>query len=94
MEIINSKVHLYFKHIGSGLIKNGESLNQFTICGEDHVFVKAKAKIEDNKVIVYHETISDPIAVRYAWGDNPIGANLYNKEGLPASPFSTHDFGI
>ena len=49
----------------------------------------AKARIEKNKVIVWQDGISHPIAVRYAWSNNPDGANLYNKEGLPASPFRT-----
>jgi sialate O-acetylesterase len=61
----------------------------FAIAGPDKKFVWAKAKIEDDKVIVWNDDIPNPVAVRYAWADNPEGANLYNKEGLPASPFRT-----
>jgi len=50
------------------------------------------AKIENNKVVVWSENIREPIAVRYAWADNPCGVNLYNKEGLPASPFRTDNW--
>jgi len=49
-------------------------------------------KIEDNTVVVYSEKINNPVAVRYAWADNPEDANLYNKEGLPASPFRIDDW--
>ena len=45
------------------------------------------AKIHNNRVIVWSDEIKDPVCVRYAWADNPEGANLYNIEGLPASPF-------
>jgi len=52
-------------------------------------FVWAHAAIENNQVAVWHESIPHPVAVRYAWADNPDGANLCNQEGLPASPFRT-----
>jgi sialate O-acetylesterase len=52
-------------------------------------FVWAKAGISGEKVIVKGSKIKNPVAVRYAWADNPEGANLYNKEGLPAAPFRT-----
>lgn len=82
-------VQLSFTHIGSGLITKGEekTLEGFALAGADGQFVWAKAKIVDNKVIVWHPDISKPKKVRYAWADNPDKANLYNKEGLPASPF-------
>jgi sialate O-acetylesterase len=51
--------------------------------------VWANAKIENNKVVVWSDQITNPLAVRYAWADNPEGANLYNAEGLPAAPFRT-----
>ena len=50
------------------------------------------AKIKKNKVIVYNSDIRDPVAVRYAWADNPESANLINEEGLPASPFKTDNW--
>lgn len=53
------------------------------------IIVWADAKIENNNVVISNSSVLDPVAVRYAWADNPEGANLYNKEGLPASPFRT-----
>ncbi|HTR28337.1 MAG TPA: sialate O-acetylesterase [Puia sp.] len=83
-------VILNFKETGSGLmVKGGGDLRQFAIAGEDRKFVWADARIEGNHVIVSSPYIRMPKYVRYAWADNPEGANLYNKEGLPASPFST-----
>jgi sialate O-acetylesterase len=77
-----------FDNIGSGLItKGGGDLNYFAIAGADRKFVWAEAKIENNQVIVWSAEIMNPVYVRYAWADNPEGANLYNIEGLPASPF-------
>ena len=51
-------------------------------------------KWANNKIVVWNDKISNPVAVRYAWADDPEGANLYNKEGLPASPFRTDDWGV
>ena len=83
-----NKVIISFSHVGSGLITDdGEKLSEFAIAGEDKKFVWADAKIEGDKVIVWNEEIPDPKYVRYAWADNPDNPNLYNKEGLPASPF-------
>jgi sialate O-acetylesterase len=77
-----------FDHIGSGLkIKGDGELSQFAIAGADRKFAWAEAKIINNKVVVWSDEIKDPKCVRYAWADNPAGANLYNIEGLPASPF-------
>jgi sialate O-acetylesterase len=86
-----SKIEIEFDHIGSGLIARDKYgyLKGFTIAGEDQQFKWAKAYIHDNKVIVFSEDVKTPVAVRYAWADNPDDANLYNKEGLPASPFRT-----
>ena len=88
--IAGKKIILSFTSTGSGMIaKNGGELTQFAIAGADHKFVWATARIEGDKVIVWNDEISQPVYVRYAWADNPEGANLYNKEGLPASPFTT-----
>lgn len=61
----------------------------FSIAGADKKFVWARAKIEGDKIIVWNDEVTDPVIVRYAWADNPEGANLYNMKGLPASPFET-----
>lgn len=88
--IEGNKIIISFDHIGSGLISNdGEELGEFAIAGADKKFVWAKAKIEGDKIIVWSEIISNPMYIRYAWADNPVNPNLYNKEGLPASPFRT-----
>ena len=68
---------------------DGDELNQFAIAAEDKKFQWAHASIEGNSVIVWSDNINKPLYVRYAWADNPDGANLFNKEGLPASPFRT-----
>jgi sialate O-acetylesterase len=88
--VAGNKITLHFTHTGSGLVSNdGEPLSQFAIAGADKKFVWAKALIEGNNVIVWNDAVAQPLYVRYAWADNPAGANLYNKEGLPASPFRT-----
>ena len=91
MELEGNKAILSFSNIGSGLkVKDKYGyVKGFAIAGEDGKFVWAKAQLKDNKVVVWSGQISEPKAVRYAWGDNPDDANLYNKEGLPASPFRT-----
>ncbi|MRX68341.1 sialate O-acetylesterase [Flavobacterium resistens] len=88
MEQKGNQLILSFSDTGSGLIaKNNSSLKGFEIAGSDGKFVWANAKIEGNKIKIWNENISKPVKVRYAWADNPIEANLYNKENLPASPF-------
>ena len=89
-QIENGKIILTFSNTGSGLTaKDGGELQQFAIAGADKHFVWANTKIEGNKVIVWSDDVTQPLYVRYAWADNPEGANLFNKEGLPASPFRT-----
>jgi sialate O-acetylesterase len=91
LKIKSNKVELTFTNCGSGLMtKDGKALKQFAIAGTDGKFIWAQAKIEGKKVIVWDDAISNPVSVRYAWADNPEGANLYNQEGLPASPFRTN----
>jgi len=87
------RIVIHFTNTGSGLVaKGGGDLKQFAIAGADKKFVWADARIVGDDVIVSSEEIPNPVYVRYAWADNPEGANLYNKEGLPASPFRTdHD---
>ena len=81
-------IRIEFDHIGNGLVaKGGGDLDQFAISGADRKFVWAEARIQNNHVVVWSSEIKNPVYVRYAWADNPEGANLYNIEGLPASPF-------
>ncbi|MGO4920989.1 sialate O-acetylesterase [Maribacter spongiicola] len=81
---------LSFSHLGTGLITKDQLAPQnFAIAGADKKWVWAEAKIEGNKVVIWNENIPNPKYARYAWADNPDNPNLYNKEGLPASPFTT-----
>jgi sialate O-acetylesterase len=86
-KITGNKIMISFLNTGSGLMARGGDLKYFSIAGADGKFVWAKAKIENGRVVVWSDEIQHPVAVRYAWADNPEGANLYNKEGLPAAPF-------
>ncbi|HEV3325145.1 MAG TPA: sialate O-acetylesterase [Puia sp.] len=93
IRIRHDKVKIGFDEVESGLIvKGGGELHGFAVAGADNHFVWAKAVIEGKKVIAWSDQVPHPVAVRYAWADNPQGANLYNrdhlfKDGLPASPF-------
>ncbi len=91
MEVDGNKVKIHFSSTGKGLEFRNENLpSGFAIAGEGHAFVWAKARIIDNETIeIWSPEVEHPVAVRYAWGDNP-DANLYNKEGLPAVPFRTN----
>jgi sialate O-acetylesterase len=96
MEKKDGKVVLSFDHVSDqGLYAfDVPEPRGFTIAGSDRKFVPAKARIVDkekNKVEVWSEQISDPVAVRYAWADNPV-CNLYTREGLPVTPFRTDDW--
>lgn len=84
----NNKLVITFTETGSGLITNdGEEPGDIAVAGADKKFVWARARIEGDKLIVWNDAVKEPVYVRYAWADNPVHANLYNKEGLPASPF-------
>lgn len=91
MRVQANKVVLRFSNTGKGLQCKGDTLQQFAIAGADKKFVWANAIIKNNTVVVWNDAVTQPVVVRYAWADNPQGANLYNKEGLPASPFTTEE---
>jgi sialate O-acetylesterase len=92
MAVEVGKIRLRFDCIGSGLTaRNNEPLKGFAIAGADRKFVWADAKIEGNEVVVWNDKVQEPLAVRYAWSNNPV-CNLYNREGLPASSFRTDDW--
>jgi sialate O-acetylesterase len=90
-EIAGSSIVIEFDNVGSGLVVRGDKLAGFTICGPDKKFVPADATLDGNKVIVRNANVSNPVAVRFGWTNLPEG-NLFNKEGLPATPFRTDDF--
>jgi sialate O-acetylesterase len=89
-----NKMILTFGNAGSGLVAKDKYgyLKGFTIAGQDKKFVWAQGYLENGKIVVFNESVQDPVAVRYAWGNNPEDANLYNKEGLPATPFRTDEW--
>lgn len=91
MKVKRNEAVLSFAHAGSGLEARGGELKGFAIAGEDRRFAWAKARIDGDKVIVSSADVSHPVAVRYGWADYPV-VNLWNREGLPASPFRTDDF--
>lgn len=78
-------VTLSFDHVGGGLVAK-EPFGSFEVAGKDGVFQAATAKVEGETVVVQSDAVSEPVSVRYAWGNAPV-ATLFNKEGLPASPF-------
>ncbi len=88
MSIKESSATISFTHVGQGLVAKGGALKGFTIAGADGKFVPANAVIEGANVIVTSEQIAKPAAVRYGWANVP-EVNLFNQEGLPASPFRT-----
>lgn len=94
MRVEGKEIVISFKEVGSGLsVKDKYGyVKGFAIAGADQKFYWAKAVITGNEVRVGSDQVDAPVAVRYAWADNPDDANLYNKEGLPASPFRTDEW--
>ncbi|MBI9070267.1 MAG: glycosyl hydrolase family 2 [Melioribacteraceae bacterium] len=92
MRTEGDKIIIEFEYTGEGLkTRNGDELKGFAVSGDDKNYVWAKAKIEKNKVIVWNDKVKSPVAVRYAWANNPV-CNLYNSAELPAIPFRTDDW--
>jgi sialate O-acetylesterase len=87
MKIEGDKIRLTFDHAAGMMAKDG-TLQGFAIAGVDKKFVWADARIEGNTVVVSSSQVGQPVAVRYAWANNPV-ATLYNAAGLPALPFRT-----
>ena len=86
MRIEEGSVRIRFSH-SLGLHAQGGAPRQFAIAGKDRRYVWADARIEGETVVASHPEVPAPVAVRYAWADNPEGCNLYNAAGLPAMPF-------
>ncbi|MBC7783779.1 MAG: sialate O-acetylesterase [Burkholderiales bacterium] len=86
------RVRVRFTHATDGLVAKDSTsgeLKWFEIAGSDGKFVPAEAKIDGDSVVVSSPTVPEPTAVRYAWHEWPEGANLFNKTGLPAAPFTS-----
>ncbi len=93
LKIKDNVAILNFKQTGRGLkAKDGKALKYFAIAGADKKFFWADAVIDGQQVLVSSKAVPHPVAVRYAWADNPEGCNLSNQEGLPASPFRTDNW--
>ena len=90
MKIEGDRAVISFTHTDGGLVANGGELRGFTIASADKKFVPAKAEIKGKTVVVWSDEIKLPAAVRYGWAKAP-DVNLFNEEGLPASPFRTDD---
>ncbi|EDM25544.1 sialic acid-specific 9-O-acetylesterase [Lentisphaera araneosa HTCC2155] len=95
-EVKGNRIVISFDSIGSGMMaaKAGK-LNAFAIAGEDQKWHWADAEIQGDKIVLSSAKVAKPVAVRYAWAMNPSERNLlYNKEGLPASPFRTDQWDL
>jgi len=91
MKVKGDKAVLSCDHADGGLEARGGQLTGFAICGPDRRFLWAKAEIDADKILVSSPEVPQPVAVRYGWAEFPV-VNLWNKAGLPASPFRTDDF--
>ncbi|MSR55795.1 MAG: PKD domain-containing protein [Gemmataceae bacterium] len=106
MKIEGNKIRISFDHVGSGLMMGkkkgrmpteeepGAKLRTFAVAGDDFRWVWADAVIDGASVVVSSPAVTNPVAARYAFSSNPKGANLYNREGLPASPFRTDELTL
>jgi len=91
MTVEGNKVRLKFTHLGGGLVAKDGPLKMFAIAGADKKFVWGDAVIDGDSIVVSSSQVPNPAAVRYAWAENPVGFNLYNKADLPAPAFRTDD---
>ncbi|MBN1181976.1 MAG: beta galactosidase jelly roll domain-containing protein [Bacteroidales bacterium] len=87
-ELKEGKAIISFDYVDGGLASSNGDLSWFEIAGSDTAFIKAKATIDGENVVVWSEKVIDPKFVRFGWSDVAL-PNLFNKEGLPASPFIT-----
>jgi len=93
MRVEGHTIRLHFTTNGKALTSKGTALNGFIIAGADHRFVAGTARIDGSDVIVSSPDIAAPVAVRYAWENDP-PVTLYNDNGLPAMPFRTDDWAL
>jgi sialate O-acetylesterase len=87
--IDGSQIRAYFQRADGGLVAKGGPLRRFEVAGSGGKFEPAFAQIDGNSVVISSPIVPHPAVARYAWADNPSGANLYNAAGYPASPFTT-----
>lgn len=90
--IEGNRVILEFDQTGSGLVAKDGPLQHFAMAGADKKFYWAEAQIEGNRILLTCKQVPAPAAVRYAWANSPVSANLFNQQGFPAEPFRTDDW--
>jgi sialate O-acetylesterase len=83
-----SELRVWFDHDAKGLMTKGDEVTGFEVAGADGKYVPAKARIDGDTVVVSSEAVAEPVLVRYGWANSPV-CNLFNGEGLPASPFTS-----
>lgn len=92
MEREDGRLRLYFRYAEGGLVlRPADGGGEFVIAGPDRVFHPARVRVEGETLVVWSPRVSDPQAVRYGWSNTP-HATLFNRAGLPASPFRTDDW--
>ncbi len=89
--IEDEQIRITFSHADSGLVFKDGKAKGFAIAGADRTFVWAQAKIEGENIVVFSDKVKEPVSVRYGWDFDP-ETSLYNKAGLPGSPFRTDDW--
>jgi sialate O-acetylesterase len=83
-------MRIWFDHAANGLVAKGDALQGFEIAGDDGRFVSATARIDGKTVLAGGAGVTEPKYIRYGWANAPV-VNLYNSEGLPASPFTSEN---
>nr|MBX2817096.1 sialate O-acetylesterase [Saprospiraceae bacterium] len=94
VKTLDGAMHITFDQLPEQMMANERYgyIKGFSIAGEDRIFHWAKADFDQNGIKVWCEDVPRPVAVRYAWANNPADANLYSVDGLPASPFRTDNW--
>jgi sialate O-acetylesterase len=94
MEVSKGKINLYFDNAANGfMIKKDSAATEFFIAGDDKTFLPAEVKLEKNRIVVWNKQIPNPVAVRFSFSN--IGmSNVFNKEGLPITPFRTDNWEV
>ena len=93
MTIAGNTARVTFANANGGLEVRGDHLTGFTVCGPDRVFHNAQGTVEKDTVVLSAAEVPNPVALRYGWANFP-KTNLFNRAGLPASPFRTDDFPL
>jgi len=94
MEIQKGKIILYFDYAPNGfMVKDNATPTEFLIAGNDKIFMPAEVTIEKNRIVVFNKQITNPVAVRFSFSNTGM-SNIFNKEGLPVTPFRTDTWEI